>query len=328
MDVRDRVDPAFRELVEAAAANPVDWSDPVKVRADRAALLPPPPIPDGIDWADHEAPGPVGSLAEGGPDGAPTVTVRTYRASGHAQVQPAIYWIHGGGYIAGTYEGNNDTASEWARDLGAVVTSVDYRLAPEHPYPAPIEDCYAGLNWLTENADTLGIDPNRIVIAGGSAGAGLAAALALLVRDRGELNVTHQVLIYPMIDDTRSTPSSQWTTWGWSPESNNIGWRYYLGDRFGTADIPSYAAPTRATDLSNLPPAYIAVGSIDIFLDEDIAYARRLTEAGVPTEFKIYPGGPHGFDNPRLGGATELGQRAHADTADYLRRALASTAPY
>lgn len=316
MDVRDRVDPAYRELVEAAAANPADWSNPAKVRADRAALTPPPPIPDGIDCTDHDV---LGS------EGAPTVKVRTYRATGVSGAQPAIYWIHGGGYLAGTYDGANDTCSEWAADLAATVASPDYRLAPEHPYPAPIEDCYAGLKWLISNADSLGIDPNRVIIGGGSAGGGLAAALALLVRDRGEFSVTHQVLIYPMVDDTRSTPSSQWTTWGWTPESNNVGWRAYLGDLFDTGDIPPYAAPTRATDLSGLPPAYISVGTLDIFLDEDIDYARRLIEAGVPTELKLYPGGPHGFDTPRLNRNAELGQRAAADRKDYLRRAIASS---
>lgn len=318
MDVRDRVDPAYREQVETAAAsavNPADWlTNPTKVRADRAALLPPPQIPDGIDCADHDAPG---------PEGAPPVTVRTYRASGSGGMQPAIYWIHGGGYLGGTYDGANDVCSEWAAELGATVASPDYRLAPEHPYPAGVEDCYAGLKWLVSNADSLGIDPERVIIGGGSAGGGLAAALALLVRDRGELSVTHQVLIYPMVDDTGSTASSQWTTWGWSPQSNNVSWRAYLGDLFETNDIPPYAAPSRATDLAGLPPAYIAVGTLDIFLDEDIQYSRRLIDAGVPTELRVYPGGAHGFDAPRLGGHAELGRRAHADTKDYLRRAIA-----
>jgi len=321
MDVRERVDPAYRELVEAAAAAAVDPNDwftrAPEIRAERLGLAPPPAVPAGVDCSDQAAPGGAG---------APPVTVRVYRKSGATDVQPAIFWIHGGGYIAGTYDMANDTCSAWAVDLGATVFSPDYRLAPEHAYPAGVEDCYAGLKWVVDNAETLGVDPERVIIGGGSAGGGLAAALALLVRDRGELSVTHQVLIYPMVDDTRSTASSQWTTWGWSPESNNVGWKAYLGALFEGDDIPAYAAPTRATDLSGLPPAYISVGTLDIFLDEDLEYARRLIEAGVPTELKLYPGGPHGFDSPRLNKNAELGQRAAADRTDYIRRAILSTA--
>jgi acetyl esterase/lipase len=140
------------------------------------------------------------------------------------------------------------------------------------------------------------------------------------------LSITHQVLIYPMIDDTRTTASSQWTSWVWTKESNDTGWRAYLGELFGSDDVPAYAAPTRASDLAGLPPAYVMVGTLDLFLDEDLAYARRLIEAGVPTEVKVYSGAPHGFDTPRLGGHAELGKRAHSDTKDYLRRAIASTA--
>ena len=246
-----------------------------------------------------------------------------YRAAGATGAQPAIYWIHGGGYIAGTYDMSNDLNSEWALELGATVLSPDYRLAPEHPYPAGIEDCYAGLKWAVEHAESLGIDPERVIIGGGSAGGGLAAALALMVRDRGELSVTHQVLIYPMVDDTRTTPSSQWRTWGWSPESNHVGWQAYLGELFDTDEVPGTAAPARAADLSGLPPAYIVVGSLDIFLDEDIAYTRRLLDAGVPAEFHVYPGGPHGFHGRRLAPDSELSERALADTKEYLRRALA-----
>lgn len=323
MDVRERVDPAYRELVEAAAAAAVDpgewFTRAAEIRAQRVAAAPPPPVPAGIDCTDHDVPG---------PEGAPSLIVRTYRASGASGasgVQPAIYWIHGGGYIAGTFDMSNDTASEWAVDLGATVFSPDYRLAPEDPYPAGVEDCYAGLKWLVEHAESLGVDPERVIIGGGSAGAGLAAALALLVRDRGELSVTHQVLIYPMVDDTRSTASSQWTTWGWSPESNHVGWQAYLGELFETEGVPAYAAPARATDLSGLPAAYISVGTLDIFLDEDLDYARRLIEAGVPTELHVYPGGPHGFDSPRLNRNAEVGQRAAADRKDYLRRAIAAS---
>ena len=317
MDVRDLVDPAYRTLVEQLAANPADWSNPAKVRADRRALQPPAPIPDTVAWHDHDALG---------PEGAPPVMVRLYRPMDQSGPLPCIYWIHGGGYMGGTADSANETASEWVMSLNCVVASVEYRLAPENPYPAPIEDCYAGLRWLTNSAADLQIDPDRIVIGGGSAGGGLCAALALLVRDRGELKVSHQVLLYPMIDDRRKRPSHAWDTWVWTKQSNETGWRAYLGNLFDTDNVPAYAAPSRATDLTNLPPAYILVGSLDLFLSEDIDYAERLLEAGVPTELHIYAGGPHGFDVPALGGKAELGRRARADTAEYLRRAFATTA--
>ncbi len=316
MDVRDRIDADYRTLVETMAAAPSDWSDPVAERARRAALAPPPEVPDGVDWADHEAPG---------PEGDPAVTIRLYRPAGAGGALPLVYWIHGGGYLGGSYEGSNDTNGEWARDLGCAVASVEYRLAPEHPYPAPLEDCYAGLKWLVENASELGLDSSRVIIAGGSAGAGLCAGLALLVRDRAELSVTHQVLIYPMIDDRRTTGSSQWSTWVWTKESNDIGWRAYLGELFGGDEVPAYAAASRATDLGGLPSTYVMMGSLDLFFDEDMDYASRLIAAGVPTELHVYPGGPHAFDVPRLGGAFELGRRAHSDTKEYLRRAFAES---
>lgn len=315
MDVRDRVDPDYLPLVTARAQSSVDWSDPAAVRERNRAAMPPPPIPAGVDYQDHEA---------HGPEGAPPVLVRLYRPAGATGALPCIYWIHGGGYMGGSYDGSNDVAGEWALDFGCAVASVEYRLAPENPYPAPLEDCYAGLKWLVENAATLGVDPARIVIGGASAGAGLCAALALLVRDRAEFSVTHQLLIYPMIDDRRTTPSSQWDTWIWTKQSNDIGWRAYLGDLFG-GDVPAYAAPSRATDLSGLPHAYIMVGTLDLFLDEDIDYARRLIDAGVPVELHVYPGGPHGFDGARLGGDAPLGTRARADTASFLRQALRGT---
>jgi acetyl esterase/lipase len=317
MDVREKIDPAYRSLVKAIAANPPDWTDPPAERARRAALAPPPPICSGVDWSDHRAPGESGDAP---------VTLRMYRPAQQTDALPLVYWIHGGGYLAGTYEGSNDVNSEWARDLGCAVISVEYRLAPEHPYPAPLEDCYTGLKWVVEHAAELGIDPSRIIISGGSAGGGLCAGLALLIRDRAQFTVTHQVLIYPMINDQRTSLSNQWTTWVWTKEANEFGWNAYLGDLSGRDDVPAYAAASRAKDLAGLPPAYVMVGTLDLFLDEDIDYATRLVAAGVPTELHVYPGAPHGFEIPRLGGQLPLGQRAQADTKDYLRRALAENA--
>jgi acetyl esterase/lipase len=172
---------------------------------------------------------------------------------------------------------------------------VEYRRAPEHPYPAALDDCYAALQWVGRNAREIGVAPEAIGIAGLSAGGGLTAALALMARDRGEM-VRFQLLDSPMLDDRRRTPSSREPDLQvWSRESNEYGWRSYLGERYGTDDVPDYAAPARAEDLTNLPPAFVAVGSVDGFRDEDIEYATRLSQAGVPTELHVYPGVPHGF---------------------------------
>ena len=172
--------------------------------------------------------------------------------------------------------------------------SVEYRLAPETPYPGPLEDCYAGLRWTFEHASDLGVTPDRIGIAGASAGGGLAAALGLLARDRGEVPVAFQLLECPMIDDRQTTSSSQLDGLPiWSRESNTFGWRAYLGDLYG-GDVPAYAAAARAADLAGLPPALVIVGGADGFRDEDIDYALRLNQAGVPTELHVLPGAPHG----------------------------------
>ena len=176
-----------------------------------------------------------------------------------------------------------------------VGVSVEYRLAPETPYPGPLEDCYAGLRWTYEHADELGIDRERIGIAGVSAGGGLAAGLALLARDRGEVPVAFQLLDCPMIDDRQTTSSSRLDGLPiWSRESNEFGWRSYLGDLYGTDDIPPYAAAARAENLVGLPPALVIVGGADGFRDEDIDYALRLNQSGVPTELHVLPGAPHG----------------------------------
>jgi acetyl esterase/lipase len=172
--------------------------------------------------------------------------------------------------------------------------SVEYRLAPETAYPGPLDDCYAGLRWTLEHAEELGIAPDRIGISGVSAGGGLAAALALLARDRAEVPVAFQLLECPMIDDRQTTSSSQLDGLPiWSREANEFGWRSYLGDLYG-GDVPAYAAAAHATDLSGLPPALVIVGGADGFRDEDIEYALRLNQAGVPTELHVLPGAPHG----------------------------------
>jgi acetyl esterase/lipase len=216
------------------------------------------------------------------------VGVRLHRPAGVSQPGPALLWIHGGGYVIGSAQQDDALCHRFARALGVTVAAVDYRLAPEHPYPAPLEDCYAALTWL---AALPAVDPARIAIGGASAGGGLAAALALLARDRGEVTPALQVLAYPMLDDrSGSTPENpNYRLWG--PKSNRFGWAAYLGN----AD-PKVAVPARHEDLSGLPPAWIGVGTHDLFHDEDVAYAARLTAAGVPTQIETVPGAFHGFD--------------------------------
>lgn len=224
----------------------------------------------------------------------PRVVVRVHRPRGVSGPLPAIVQIHGGGYVLGSYEMDDPRFDRWSPELGVIGVSVEYRLAPETPWPGPLEDCYAALVWTHAHAAELGIDPARIGIGGVSAGGGLAAALSLLARDRGEVPVAFQVLECPMIDDRRVTVSSQLDgLLVWSRESNAYGWRAYLGDLYGT-DVHYTAAPARADDLSGLPPALVIVGGADGFRDEDITYAMRLSQAGVPTALHVIPGAPHG----------------------------------
>jgi acetyl esterase/lipase len=225
----------------------------------------------------------------------PRVVVRVHRAKAETGVLPCVYSMHGGGYIVGSYAMDDAKFDDWCVRMRCVGVSVEYRLAPETPYPGPLDDCHAGLRWTFEHADELGIDPARIGIAGLSAGGGLAAALALLARDRGELAIAFQLLECPMLDDRQITSSSQRDGLPiWSRDSNTFGWRSYLGDLYGAADVPYLAAPSRADDLRGLPPALVIVGGADGFRDEDIDYALRLNQAGVPTALHVLPGVPHG----------------------------------
>lgn len=234
----------------------------------------------------------------------------------------ALYFIHGGGMVLGDAYLGLPRFLEIAEELGLAVVSVEYRLAPEHPYPAAVEDCYAGLQWIAEHADELGIDPDRIVNLGGSAGGGLAAATALLVRDRGGPHLAGQVLLCPMLDDRNNSYSTrQLAGLGvWDRAANQMGWTALLGDQQGGPDVSPYAAPARATDLSGLPPAYLDVGSAETFRDETVEYANQLWRAGGQAELHVWPGGFHGF----AGSApqTAISQAAFAPIAPWLRRLL------
>jgi acetyl esterase/lipase len=214
--------------------------------------------------------------------------VRLHRPAASSEPAPALLWIHGGGYVLGSAKQDDRLCRRFTRELGITVAAVEYRLAPEHPYPTALEDCYSALTWL---AGLPAVDPARVAIGGASAGGGLAAALALLARDRGEFAPALQLLTYPMLDDRTTTSTKDLNYRLWSPNSNRFGWTAYLRG----AD-PQVAVPARRDDLSGLPPAWIGVGTHDLFHDEDLAYAERLARAGVPCQVEVVPGAFHGFD--------------------------------
>jgi acetyl esterase/lipase len=257
-----------------------------------------------------------------GPAGAPEISLLIVRPASVTAPVAAIYHVHGGGMIVGDNRVGVDVLLDWAQEFQLAIVSVEYRLAPEHPHPAPIEDCYAGLLWTAEHADELGIDPDRVIIAGGSAGGGLTAALALLVRDRGGPALIGQMLMYPMLDDRNDTPSSvQMAGLGiWDHTANETGWGALLGDARGGLGVSPYAAPARATDLAGLPPAFIDVGSAETFRDEDVAYATRIWQAGGQAELHVWSGGFHGFD--QLAPQAAISQDARVARLDWLRRLL------
>jgi triacylglycerol lipase len=243
-----------------------------------------------VTCAEHFAPG---------PPGAPNVRVLVYTPPGAATApRPAFLHFHGGGFVIGTPELNDGSSRLLAAELGCVVASVDYRLAPETPFPGALEDGYAALAWLHAQADVLGVDRARIAIGGESAGASHAARLAILVRDRGEFPICLQLLDSPALDDRTGSSTNTHPYCGefvWTRGSNRFGWSSLLGVDAGSADVPADAVPARIEDLSGLPPCFIAVGALDLFLEESIEYARRLIRAGVPTELHVIPGAFHGF---------------------------------
>ena len=239
-----------------------------------------------------------------------------------AETLPALLFIHGGGYVIGDADGSDGDCQEFAKEAQCVVVSVDYRLAPEHPYPAPLEDCYSALVWMTNAANELNIDVSRVAVAGQSAGGGLTAALSLLARDRKGPAISFQMPLYPMIDDRNVTPSSYEITDEraiWNRGNNLAGWRMYLGEH-ANGEISPYAAPARAKNLSNLPPTFTCVGQLDPFRDETIEYVAKLAQAGVPVEFHLYPGAYHGFE--LLNPTSEIGKKAKNEYVQALKRAL------
>ena len=259
-----------------------------------------------------------------GTEGQPDIRVVIYRPQCRPQRLPVFFHIHGGGFVMGEPEYNGPRNRHLAQDIGCMVVSVAYRLAPETPFPGPVEDCYSALQWIYRQAERLGIDTERIAIGGESAGGGLAAALGLLARDRGEIPVSFQLLIYPMLDDrtgaaNETNPHPYTGQFFWTAASNRFGWTSMLGAEPGGLDVSPYASPSRAASVANLPPTFISVGSLDLFVEENIEFARRLIRAGVPTDLHVYAGGFHGLD---MISGTNIGMMFERDYREALRRGL------
>jgi acetyl esterase/lipase len=246
---------------------------------------------------------------------------RDVTARSGSGLPPGILWIHGGGYVMGNPEQDGASYARLIAASGATIVAPAYRLGPEAPYPAALEDCYLALCWMRDHADELGIRDDQLAVAGNSAGGGLTAALTLYARDRGEVAIAFQMPLYPMIDDRCATDSARENDAPvWDAVTNRNAWKVYLGGRYGTDDVPPYAAPARATNLAGLPPAMTYVGDIEPFRDEVADYVARLREAGVPVEFEIFPGAYHGFDVVAPGAA--VSRRALAFQDAWLRDAV------
>jgi acetyl esterase len=263
----------------------------------------------------------VRDLTVPGPAGAPDVPVRVYAPAQRVGALPGLLHIHGGGFVLGDLDTFHSGPLRLVDELGIVIVAVDYRLAPEHPFPAPVEDCYAALVWAGANAAELGIDPTRLGVSGESAGGGLAAAVTLLARDRGGPALCFQLLLIPELDDRLATPSmtAYLDTPLWSRPAAVFSWTSYLGTEPGGADVSPYAAPARADDLSGLPPAFVAVCQFDPLRDEGIAYAQGLMQADVLTELHHYPGTFHGSAMVETAAVT---RRMIADELAAIRRGL------
>ena len=318
MNTHHLLAPELAVVLDQLPVTPINRESLAQVRATRAlqveALLPMMPTFDDIEVSEHFLPGTNGS---------PDVRVLSYRPVGAQQPLPVLLWMHGGGYVGGRADWDSFLINPLVRAVGCCVVSVDYRLAPETPFPGAIEDCYAALKWLYANAQSLRFDTHRIGLGGLSAGGGLAAALGLLARDRGEVTIAFQLLLQPMLDDRQAVQSYSHPFAGqyiWRKEYNAFGWSALLGHEPGLDAVSPYAAAARAETLAGSPPTFINVGALDLFVEENIEYARRLIREGVPTELHVYPGACHGFQV--LAPASPVAKANDNDVFSALRRAF------
>lgn len=312
---RHLVDPELLPGIGKYPNEPLRAEDLQAIRASMAATLEAQALPDRPDIS-------LERRHVRGPDGAPDVEVLVYRPTSPGPACPAICYMHGGGYVFGSASMMTARHLQLAHELDCIIVSVNYRLAPETPHPGPIEDCYATLAWMHDNASDLGIDPNRIAVSGHSAGGGLAACLAILARDRGRYRVCFQHLMNPMLDDRtveEVDPHPFAGEFVWTRERNRFAWQALLGTKPGAAGISPYAAASRVDDPAGLPPTFISVGALDLFAEEDLDYARRLSRAGVPVEFHLYPGTYHGS---AIETEAWMSQSIETDSVRALRRAL------
>lgn len=275
------------ELRNPALFLPISFSNDTALKVARKATLKPSPLRPGVTSRDVTIDGPGGPLR-----------VVVYERTGRDRSAPVggMLWIHGGGLVMGTPEVGNDLCSHLVAELGIVVVSVDYRLAPEHPFPAGFDDCVAALDWLAASTAELGVDPARLAVGGDSAGGGLAACVAQAALDRGGPSLRLQLLQYPMLDDRTPLRTDGPSAFVWSNASNRYAWTAYLGHAPSEQEAHPYASAARRADLTGLPPAWIGVGDIDLFHAEDLEYAQRLREAGVPVDLHVEPGMYHAAD--------------------------------
>ncbi len=310
MDFESRVLPELRPIVAQFPGfqleENLEWS--------RSLLSSPP-----IEKSEH-----VSTTSRIIPGAAGEMLVKIYEPVQRTGAKlPAMLWIHGGGYVLGHPDMDDVLCERFVQAAKCVVVSVDYRLAPEHPYPAAIDDCYAGLTWMTGEAESLGIDLDRVAIAGASGGGGLTAALALMARDKGGPALIFQMPLYPMIDNRNISVSSHEITADnatWNRTNNLAAWSMYLGEGTDASEVSPYAVPSRAESLAGLPPTYTCVGQVDLFRDETIEYVTRLAQEGVDVEFHLYPGTFHSFE--MIVPQAEVSQRASQSYVDAMARAL------